>query len=104
MSSGPFRLVFLAKAGADLSEALRWYEAQELDLGQEFLRVLRTSVAALLRNPFMYQEVETGARRMLLRRFPYAVVYTVRGNDVVIVGCFHISRDPQQWRDRMSEL
>lgn len=104
MNSGPFRIVFLSKADADLSEVLLWYEEQELGLGQEFLRAFRASIAVLQRTPLIYREVEKDVQRTMLRRFPYAIYYTVRGNDVVIIGCFHISRDPRQWRNRMSEL
>ena len=104
MSSGPFRLILSAEAREDIAETARWYDEQEQGLGREFTRAFRAATAVLERSPFIYQEIETETRRVLLRRFPYQVIYKVRDNTVFIAGCFHISRDPQQWRDRMSEL
>jgi hypothetical protein len=47
--------------------------------------------------------VEGEARRVLLRRFPYAVIYEVHGPDVVILACMHFSRDPESWERRLIE-
>lgn len=43
-----------------------------------------------------------GTRRLLARRFPYAVVYRVRGEQVVeIVAVAHYRRRPGYWRRRL---
>lgn len=42
------------------------------------------------------------ARRVLLRRFPYAVFFEVHGSDVVVLACPHTARDPEEWLRRIS--
>jgi plasmid stabilization system protein ParE len=101
VSARLYRLVLLAEAESELSEAARWYEDQERGLGHEFLRAFRAATAPLRRNPFLYQIIEGEARRVLLRRFPYGVIYEVHGSDVVLLACFHSARDPQEWHCRI---
>lgn len=43
---------------------------------------------------------ETGRRYVLVRHFPYLVVYTVAGREVAIVAVAHTARRPGYWRDR----
>ena len=102
MSTRLYRLVLLPEAEADLMDTARWYEEQERGLGYEFLRAFRAATAPLRRNPFLYQIVEGEARRVLLRRFPYGVIYEVHGSDVALLACFHTARDPEEWQRRRS--
>jgi hypothetical protein len=37
---------------------------------------------------------------MLLRRFPYAVYFSVQENAVVILAVLHVHRDPAAWQVR----
>lgn len=101
MSTRLYRLVLLPEAEAELMDAAQWYEEQERGLGHEFLRAFRAATAPLRRNPLLYQIVEGEARRVLLRRFPYGVIYEVYGSEVVLLACFHSARDPQEWQQRL---
>lgn len=38
---------------------------------------------------------------MLLRRFPYAVIYEIDDSAVVILACMHFARDPREWEQRL---
>jgi toxin ParE1/3/4 len=102
MTASRFRLLVRPEARADVAETAAWYEAQQQGLGREFLRAFRAATDPLRRNPFLYQIVFEEMRRVLLRRFPYAVFYEVHGSDVVVLGCLHGARDPEEWRKRAS--
>jgi toxin ParE1/3/4 len=39
-------------------------------------------------------------RQLVLRRFPYKIVYRVRAHDLYVVAIAHTSRRPGYWRDR----
>jgi len=41
-----------------------------------------------------------GARHTLLRRFPYAVYFTVNGENISIFAVVHSSPDPSEWQRR----
>ena len=38
-------------------------------------------------------------RRLLIRRFPFGVFYTVEASGIVVHGVFHLSRDPNRIRE-----
>ena len=93
-------LVVRPAAAADLDEAFLWYEAQREGLGEEFLKAVTRLMDALAESPRQHPVVHRDTRRALVRRFPYSVFYRVMGSDVVVVACFHGSRDPESWRGR----
>jgi plasmid stabilization system protein ParE len=93
-------LVLRPAAAADLDEAFLWYESQREGLGEEFLVAVTRVMEVLAKAPGQYPVVHRETRRALVRRFPYSVFYRVVGSDVVVVGCFHGSRDPRRWRNR----
>ena len=96
----PHGVRFLPEARADVRVARRWYDRQTPGLGLEFARAVAATAASVGRSPEMYPVVEPPTRRALLRRFPYALLYDVGPDGVVVHGCFHLHRDPEAWRSR----
>jgi len=76
---------------ADVEAAFDWYEAEEPGLGFEFLAELRTAYERIVDHPFGYQDIRSGIRRALTRRFPYAVYFSVEGetNSIVLKGVIY---------------
>jgi plasmid stabilization system protein ParE len=93
---------FRPEAGAELLEAVEWYEGRGPGLGAEFLRSLDAAVALVQRNPLSYPLVFGNARRAVLRRFPYSLIYEPSGDDILVVACIHGRRDPKHWHKRTS--
>ena len=102
MTARLYRLVLWPDVEEEIAEAARWYELQQRGLGRRFLSAIRTVTSQLRRTPFHYQIVEEQVRRVLPHRFPYAVFYEIHGSEVVIIGCLHTSRDPHEWRRRIT--
>ena len=93
-------LVVRPAAAADLEDVFLWYEGNRAGLGNEFLDAVEHVFEAVLENPRRHRVVHRDTRRAHVRRFPYGVFYRIVGDDVVVVGCFHGSRDPRRWEDR----
>ena len=93
-------LVLRPAAASDLDEAFFWYESQRAGLGEEFLVAVTRVMKVLAESPLQSPIVHRQTRRALVRRFPYSVLYRIVGSNVVVVGCFHGSRDPRRWRNR----
>ena len=96
-----FHLIIRPEADAEVAEAAHWYEERRQGLGKEFLSAFAAATASLRHNPKMYAIVAENARRLVLRRFPYSVIYEIQGDEVVVLACFHESRDPQEWQRRL---
>jgi hypothetical protein len=52
----------------------------------------------LLDGPLRYQDLRSGIRRALLRRFPYAAYFAIDQPVVVVVAVLRASRDPAEWQ------
>lgn len=88
------------RAALDVEAAFAWYENERPGLGLEFLGELRAAYNRIAGGPFGYRDVRSGIRRALLKRFPYAVYFTIDGDVVVVVAVLHVSRDPAEWQRR----
>jgi plasmid stabilization system protein ParE len=95
------RVLFRPAAENDIAEAFDWYESRNKGLGADFLRAFESAISSVRRRPFLHREIAPGMRRILLRRFPYSVVYEVRNYDLIIVGCVHGRRNPYYVQERL---
>lgn len=99
-------LRFLPEVEDDAVVAYHWYEGNVPSLGEEFLRTFYACATELIRNPLLSPPLHRQFRRRLLRRFPYALYFTIENHEVVVVGLFHCARDPKgvqsTLRDRQS--
>jgi plasmid stabilization system protein ParE len=93
-------LVIRPEAEADTLKAFRWYNEQVPGLGQEFLAEVEAAVEHIRANPEASRKVYREFRRVLTRRFPYAVFYSVQAERAVVFAILHTARDPRLWRQR----
>jgi len=91
-------VIFRPEAEAELLEAKAWYEARSPGLGFEFGRAVEVAVESALRMPLAYPKIESEFRHIILRRFPYSIVYRFSELEFVVVSCFHHKRKPDSWR------
>ena len=68
-------VVVQPEATQETDDAFAWYEEKEPGLGFRFLHDLEIALAAIARRPEMCQPVQSGFRRALVHRFPYAVFF-----------------------------
>ena len=47
--------------------------------------------------------MDEDVRRCLTRIFPFAVLYTIEQDFILIVAVMHWSREPGYWRDRLDK-
>ncbi len=91
------------KSKEDVREVVLWYNLQRQGLENEFLKNLNESVDQIKEYPFHYQKYFREIRSIILKRFPYRLIYKVIGNRIVIIGIFHTSRNPKLIRKRTKE-
>jgi toxin ParE1/3/4 len=94
------RLVFRPEAEAEIFAAAEWYEKRKLGLAAELLRALDAVIAAVERNPHQFPQVHGEKRRALLRRFPYGVIFSVSGEEIIVLACTHARQNPKRWQRR----
>ncbi|MEE9355441.1 MAG: type II toxin-antitoxin system RelE/ParE family toxin [Methylococcaceae bacterium] len=95
------QLIIQQQATQEADEAARWYEDQFPSLGVEFLLELDAALYRVIDNPDIYQPVYENARRVLVRRFPYAAYFISETGTVRIIAILRQSRNPDVWQSRL---
>ena len=88
------------EARRELLEAIDYYNGIEPGLGASFLVEIEAAIFLVLEFPTLWVEIENGIRRCLVRRFPYAVLYTAEAGRVFILAFMHTRRKPGYWSSR----
>ena len=94
-------IVFRVEAQAEFDLAFDWYEQQRRGLGVEFLTCVTEVLEGIQSFPGAREIVFEDARRAIVPKFPYLVLYKVEPARIVILAVFHSKRDPQIWKDRV---
>jgi toxin ParE1/3/4 len=95
------RLIIRPEAEAELAEAFDWYERRVPGVGADFLAAIDVALDSVLSHPFQHPVVCRAARRALIRRFPYQVLFVAEEDPIVVIAVFHGARDPRSWQDRL---
>ncbi len=81
--------------------AVDWYRRRSRRAAEMFLDELEGAIGRIHKNPEQFPRYEFGTRRIMIRRFPYFIVFrkTVTGTEIIAVA--HGHRRPGYWRERM---
>ena len=85
----PAVVEFSALAAADLKTALLWYEVQRVGLGVELEKEVERALRSVQSHPHLGVAVGGEVRRLLLRRFPYELLYAVEAERLLILSIRH---------------
>jgi toxin ParE1/3/4 len=94
------------EAQVEATEAWRWYEASRAGLGADFLAMLDEALRRIESNPGSGSRLpgrgDDGVLRVIMRRFPYDVVYLELPDRIQVLAIAHERRRPEYWRQRVS--
>jgi toxin ParE1/3/4 len=95
-------IAFDVAARDELREAIEYYEEQAPGLGVDFRAEVETLLVVTAEKPEIGSPFEAGTRRILLRRFPYSLIYLAEDERLIVVALMHQRRRPGYWRERIS--
>jgi plasmid stabilization system protein ParE len=87
----------LSPALRDIAAARRFYDRQGEEVGDYFFDSIFADVDSLGLYAGIHP-VHFGYRRLLARRFPYAIYYRIAGDEVVVYRILDCRRDPARFR------
>ena len=97
-------LVLEPEAKAEFDDAHDWYEGQQNGLGKRFRTAVRDCLTRLRKRALAHQVMyPPDIRRMLVRKFPYAVFYRVTATEIRVISIFDTRRDPAGWQQRVDD-
>jgi plasmid stabilization system protein ParE len=91
---------FHREAQAEFREAARFYESRLPGLGSSFADEVEHAIQLTLAHPDIGTPVGRSLRQVLVKRFPYAVIYRREAGEIFILAIAHQSRRPGYWRQR----
>jgi len=94
-------LRFLDRAEDDLVDGFRFYELQQPGLGPYFLDNLYGDIESLHLYAGIHRKVWKQYYRLLSKRFPFAVYYTMKNDVVFIHAVLDCRRDPSWIRGQL---
>jgi plasmid stabilization system protein ParE len=87
------KIVFDVEIKINLREAYEWYERKKEGLGDSFLEALQKSLDAIAQNPNNYSYTDESKRRIIIRKFPYKIIYQVFENEIYVSAIFHFKQN-----------
>ncbi|MBZ0255530.1 type II toxin-antitoxin system RelE/ParE family toxin [bacterium] len=91
---------FHPDAEVELSEAAKYYESLQFNLGKRFLVSVKDAIQRIEINPNLYPFVDLNTQRCLVKTFPFGVLYRNLSDKIIIIAVMHLNREPNYWKNR----
>ena len=88
-------VVVRSEAERDIRDARRWYATISPVLGEQFLEAVDQAITSSADKPRAFPVIYRSLRRVLLRKFPYALFFVAEETRVIVVGVLHQARHPR---------
>ena len=92
---------FHPEALEEYRQAALWYAEREPEIALRFIASVEDAISRVLDAPKRWRVIDEDVRRCLIRVFPYAVLYTIEADFLLIVAVMHCSREPNYWKLRV---
>ncbi len=98
-----YEIILSKEAEFDIEEGVEWYDSTKRGLGFEFAYRIEEKFELIEEHPFMYAEIYKDIRRVLLKKFPYAIFYYVseEQKEINVFAIINTQRNPRIWKGRV---
>ena len=94
------RINYTPDAVSELLSISRYYEEKQLGLGSDFNEKLDSLIANCRDNPEMGRVIDGQVRYLVMKKFPYNIIYRLTPDEITIIAAAHQKRFPGYWRGR----
>jgi len=95
------KFYFHPQAEVELDVAVDYYDQCEFGLGLEFAEEVYSTIERILEYPSASPKISQNARRCLVSRFPYGVIYQKQSGRIRIVAIANLHKRPAYWKNRI---
>ena len=92
---------FHPAAAQEAESTYDWYAARNPTAAYGFREELRQAIEVVTANPRAWPRYGSRARRYVFPRYPFSLVYLLRGDRIEVVAVAHGRRRPGYWRSRL---
>ncbi|MFA6173853.1 MAG: type II toxin-antitoxin system RelE/ParE family toxin [Kiritimatiellales bacterium] len=94
------RVEFAKAAREELIASIEYYELQQPGLGLTFSEQVCAAIERIVELPAGWTPLDNTFHRCLIKQFPYALIYTVLDQVLIITAIMNLHRKPDYWRNR----
>ncbi len=94
-----YKIVVSPNAQIEIYNAMDYYDEISETLTLKFYADLQDCYSALKLNP-NYRIFYKSFRMVPLKKFPFIILYSIEGNDIIIKACFHTSKSPGKYPEK----
>ena len=91
----------ISHANLELDKAVRYYDHQLPGLGFRFFQEASAAIERIILIPEAWTKVGARTRRCILKGFPYALLYVIETDEILITAVAHLHRDAEHYKDRI---
>jgi plasmid stabilization system protein ParE len=92
---------FHPEALEEFQQASLYYAERDPVLARRFVESVESAIRTIVDSPQRWRVIDDDVRRCLTRVFPYAILYTIELELILIVAVMHCSREPGYWKQRI---
>ncbi len=93
-------VIFHETAELELIEAAEYYESIRKGLGMAFISEIERAIKQIRQHPDFAPVISKKIRRIVLPRFPYNILFSIKENSIQILAIAHQKRRPFYWHGR----
>lgn len=97
------RARFIAPARREFLAEVAYYNGKEPGLGARFATAVEEATARAVAFPAAGSSASKNTWRVFVKDFPFALVYRLEEDGIVIFALAHHSRQPEYWHPRVQE-
>lgn len=96
-SDNSFKLNIDPLADKEFQNSIDWYEENQIDLGNDFIKEVEDVLDLIKQNPYAFQLKKHQVREAPVKKFPFQIVYKIypKIKEILIISIFHTSRNPK---------
>ena len=92
---------FLAPARKEFLDNIVFYDSRRPGLGKRFVQAVQRAVQLALAFPDAGRPAKDAVRRIVIRDFPFEMLYKPEKGGILVIAIAHQSRQPEYWRGRI---
>jgi plasmid stabilization system protein ParE len=98
------KVIFHDAAREEFVESFCWYFERGGNIAEAFEHEVERALGLLLEAPERWSVYVVKWRRILLRRFPFALIYSHQAGVITVIAVMHTRRRPGYWKKRKIDV
>jgi plasmid stabilization system protein ParE len=88
-----YTIIFKEDVSEEIANVYEWYEKKQPNLGEHFLDCMDKALALIQKNPKYFSFIHNSKRRIVVKGFPYKIIYEIFESEIMIYGLKHFKQD-----------